>query len=65
MGGCFAENRHVVFFWKLPGKMTCNVLLERMLKRTCGVWEGYKSNPTDRGLPCVVLVHLATFADLC
>jgi hypothetical protein len=28
VGGCFVENRHVVFFWKLPGKKACDVLLE-------------------------------------
>jgi hypothetical protein len=36
VGGCFAENRHVVFFWKLPGKGACDVLLEWMLERTRG-----------------------------
>jgi hypothetical protein len=24
MRGCFAESRHVVFFWKLPGERTCD-----------------------------------------
>jgi len=50
VGGCFAENRHVVFFWKLPEgeKGGCGVLLEQMLERTRDVWKGYKYNPTDR-----------------
>jgi hypothetical protein len=34
MRGCFAESRHSVFFWKLPGKGAYDVLLERMLERT-------------------------------
>jgi hypothetical protein len=34
---CFAENRHVVFFWKQPGKRAWDVLLEQMLQRTRGV----------------------------
>ena len=25
---------HVVFFWKKPGKRTCDILLELMLERT-------------------------------
>lgn len=29
-GRIFCENRHMVFFWKLPGKGTCDVLLEWM-----------------------------------
>jgi hypothetical protein len=39
MRGCFAENRHMVFFWKLPGKRACDVLLEWILERTCGYLE--------------------------
>jgi len=35
MGGCSAENRHTVTFWKLPGKGACDVLLEQELERTC------------------------------
>ena len=45
MGGRFAENRHVVFFWKLPGKGACGVLPEQMLERTRDVREGYNYNP--------------------
>ena len=37
--GCFAENRHVVFFWKLPRKRTWNALLEWMLERCLVVWK--------------------------
>jgi hypothetical protein len=33
MGRCFAENRHMVFIWKLPGKRACDVLLEQDLRR--------------------------------
>jgi len=40
VGGCFAENRHTVFFWKLTGKGACDVLLEQMLERACGVGKG-------------------------
>ena len=54
MGGCFAENRHVVFFWKQPGKGTCGVVLEQMLERTRDIWKEYEDNSTD----CVVLVRL-------
>jgi len=28
MRGCFAEKRHVVFFWKQPGKRASDILLE-------------------------------------
>ena len=52
MGGCFAEKRHVVFFWKQPGKRACDVWLEWMLERICGMWKGYKYNPTDSGQCC-------------
>ena len=31
MGGCFAENRRVVFIWKLTGEKTCTALLEGTL----------------------------------
>lgn len=51
MTGCFAENRHVMFLWKLPGERACDVLLEWMLERTCDVWKWDKYNPTDSG-PC-------------
>ena len=33
MGGCFAENRHVVFFGSQSGKRACDDLLEQMLER--------------------------------
>jgi hypothetical protein len=46
VGRCFAENRCVVFFWKLPGERACDVLLEQMFERTWDVWKEYKSNPT-------------------
>lgn len=32
MGGCFPENRHMVFFWKLPGKTACDIWLEQTLR---------------------------------
>jgi hypothetical protein len=60
MGGCFPENRHVVFFLKFPGKRACDVLLEWTFERTHDVWKGYKHNPTDSGPCCVALVGLAT-----
>jgi len=59
VGGYFADNRHVVFFWKLPGKEASEVLLEQMLKRTLDAWKGYKCNPTERGCCCTPLVLLA------
>ena len=49
MRGCFAENRCVGFFWKQPRKMTCDVLVEQMLERTCDDLKGYKYDPTDSG----------------
>ena len=52
------ENRHVVFFWKPPGKGVRGVLY--MLERAWEVWEGFKDSPMDSGLHCVVLVCLAT-----
>ena len=47
MGAYFAESRHVMFFWKLPGKRACDVLLEQMLERACDACKGYKYNPRD------------------
>jgi hypothetical protein len=42
VGGYIAEDRHVMFFWKQPGKKgACNVFLEQMLKRKWDVWKGY------------------------
>ena len=52
MGGCLAENRHVVFLWKLPGKGAWDVWLEQTLERTRDVYKGYKYNPTDSGWHC-------------
>ena len=40
MGGCFAENRHVVVYWKQLGKEAYDVLLERTLERAHDVWKG-------------------------
>ena len=51
--GCFAENRHMVFFWKLPGERAFDVLLEWILERTHYAWEEYKYNQTvDSALIC-------------
>ena len=58
--GVFAENRCVVFFWKLPWKRACDVLLECMLETTCDAWRGYKYIPAVKRWHCMVLVHLAT-----
>jgi hypothetical protein len=52
VGGIFAENRHVVFSWKLSGERSCDVLLAWMLERTRDVWKESKYieyNPTDSG----------------
>jgi hypothetical protein len=49
----------MVFFWKLPGKEACDVLVEQMLERTRDVWKGYKYNPTYSEQRCVALAHLA------
>ena len=54
MTGCVAENRHVVFFWKLPGKRSCDVLLEWMLERTRDVWIQDKENDAV-ALVCLLL----------
>lgn len=32
--GYFDENRHVVFFWKLPRKRACDVLIQQTPERT-------------------------------
>jgi hypothetical protein len=64
VGRCFAENRQTVFFWKLPGRRACGVLLEQTLKRTHDIWKGYKYKPTDIehccgiGSPCHYLFFL-------
>ena len=66
MRGCFCWCRHVFcfekwpvwFFWKLPGKGACDVLLDQMLDMCShDTWEGYKYNSTDNGWSCVVLAH--------
>ena len=44
MRGCFAENRHVVFFWKLPGERARDGMLDRMLARTHDVWKESKKD---------------------
>ena len=65
---CFAENQHMVFFWKLPGKRACDVLLEGMLKRTHDAWKVYKDNPTDSGSRCGIGLpchSLLVFIELC
>lgn len=49
MGGRFVKNRHVVIFWRQPGKGACDALLEQMLEKTTDVWEGYKHNPMVSG----------------
>lgn len=58
MGGCFAENRQGVFFWKETGKRAYVVLLEQMLERCSDVWKGYKYNSMYGELHCVVFVCL-------
>lgn len=58
-GGCFVENRHVVFLWRQPGKGACDVLLDWMLGRTHDVWKKYKYSPTDNGRCWMALVHLS------
>jgi hypothetical protein len=58
MGGCFAENRQGVFFWKETGKRAYVVLLEQMLERCSDVWKGYKYNSPGTGQCYVVLVCL-------
>ena len=66
-GGYFAENRHMVFFWKLPGKRACDVLLEWTLERT-HVWKGFKYNPTHSSWCCgtdLPLTLLLVFFGLC
>ena len=52
----------MVFFWKLPGKGACSVLLQLMLGRMCDVWKACEYNPTvDDALAWVRLagLHLA------
>ena len=45
MRGCFAGNRHMVYFWMMPGERTRDVLLEWMRERTRDVWKESKCNP--------------------
>ena len=60
MKGCFAENRHMMFFLKLSGERACNGSLEWMLERKCDVWKEYMYIPVDNGfcscihLPCLL-----------
>ena len=66
MGGCFAQNRLMMFLGGQPGKRTCDVLLEQMLERTRDVWKKYKYSPIDSGhhsgisMPCHTLPVFAT-----
>lgn len=54
MGGSFAKDRQVVFFWKLPGIGAHGVLLAWLLERTRDVWKGYKYYPMESGRGCGV-----------
>ena len=54
LGGCFVENRHVMFFWKLPGKGVCDTFLAQILDRTCDVRKRYKYNTTDSEGHCAI-----------
>lgn len=74
MGGGIAENRHMAFFWKVPWKRACSILLERTLEKIYSVWRGYKNNPTDSGhlwhwfalaLFTVLCCALLVFTGLC
>lgn len=47
--GCFAENRHLMFFWRQPGKGACDIMLEGLCERACDVRKGYKYNSMDSG----------------
>jgi hypothetical protein len=64
MGGCSAENRHVVFSWKLPGKRICDVLLEQMRESAHDVWKGQPNNEPQHvnSSPCHSLL---VFTGLC
>lgn len=61
-GGWFAQNRPVMFFWKLPGQRSCDVLLEWMLDRTPDVGKVITITQQTVDNP-VALVHLAFFTD--
>lgn len=52
---------HVVFFWKKPGKRTCDILLELMLESTYDIWRGYEYDPTDSGWCCMLLVCILLY----
>jgi hypothetical protein len=43
MGGYFADKRHVLFSWKHPKNVACDVLLQQMLERTHDVWKVYQT----------------------
>ena len=54
------------FFWKLPGKRACGVLLEWMLQRTLDVWKGLKHHlKVDNIVALVCLGVLLVFDGLC
>ena len=57
--GCFAENRHMVFLWKLPDKSASDVLQSGCLREHMMVGKGVSitQQPVDDS---VALVHLAT-----
>jgi hypothetical protein len=58
MGGCFAMNIHVAFFfWRHPGKGAC-YLLEQMLERTLDVWNGQWTILDGIGTPCHPLLAI-------
>ena len=58
MRGYMAENRHMVFIWRMSDERLYDVLLEWMLEKTCDVWKEYKYNPIESrqgsctGSPC-------------
>ena len=70
LGGCFAKNKHMAFFWNLPLNEAFDVLVEQTIVRSHDVWEGHKYSPTDSGLdllcgigsPCYSLL---VFIGLC
>ena len=40
--GCFAENGHVVLFWKLLGERPYDALMKWRLERTNDIWKEYR-----------------------
>jgi hypothetical protein len=61
LGGYFAENRKVIFFWKLPEKRVCDVLLEQKLAEH--VMFGMNISITQQTVDNTVALVL--FATLC